>query len=126
MKIALCIELRNAEQFANRIRSLFNKDERIAIDELWNKKQLVQAVQRSRYNVVVIALSGARGLEAVIQVRKLMPETPLVWCSDDEGFALIAYHLRASAFLTIDCSDQELYEAMKNWRDQNANCIMQL
>ena len=49
--------------------------------------------------------------------------------SDDENFALIAYHLRISAFLSADCSDQELYEAIKpitKWRCEHANCAVQL
>ena len=74
-------------------------------------------------------MTGAKGLEAAIQAKRLAPETPLVWWSDDENFALIAYHLRISAFLPIDCSDQELYEAIKpitKWRCENANCAVQL
>ena len=83
----------------------------------------------SRYHAVVIAMTGARGLEAAIQAKQLAPETPLVWWSDDENFALIAYQLRIPAFLSIDCSDQELYEALEPIRKRrygNANCAVQL
>ena len=108
MKIALCTELRNAEWFESRLRSLFDGDGQLVIDELWNEKQLSQALRRSRYHAVVIAMTG--------------------W-SDDENFALIAYQLRIPAFLSIDCSDQELYETMEPIRKRrygNANCAMQL
>jgi hypothetical protein len=129
MKIALCTELRNAEWFESRLRSLFAGDGQLVIDELWNEKQLSQALRRSRYHAVVIAMTGARGLEAAIQAKQLAPEIPLVWWSDDKNFALIAYHLRIPAFLSADCSDQELYEAIKpitKWRCENANCAVQL
>ena len=129
MKIALCTELRNMEWFESRLRSLFDGDGQLVIDELWNEKQLSQALRRSRYHAVVIAMTGARGLEAAIQAKRLAPEVPLIWWSDDENFALIAYHLRISAFLSTDCSDQELYEAMESIRKRrygNANCAMQL
>ncbi len=43
-------------------------------------------------------MTGARGLEAAIQAKQLAPEVPLVWWTDDENFALIAYHLRISVF----------------------------
>ena len=43
MKIALCTELRNAEWFESRLRSLFAGDGQLVIDELWNEKQLSQA-----------------------------------------------------------------------------------
>ncbi|MEI3304263.1 MAG: hypothetical protein V8R94_12100 [Lachnospiraceae bacterium] len=45
-------------------------------------------------------MTGAKGLEAAIQTKWLTSETPLVWWSDDENFAPIAYHLRISAFLS--------------------------
>lgn len=48
MKIALCTELRNAEWFESRLRSLFAGDGQLVIDELWNEKQLSQALRRSR------------------------------------------------------------------------------
>lgn len=103
MKIALCTELRNAEWFESRLCSLFAGDGQLVIDELWNEKQLSQALRRSRYHAVVIAMTGPRGLEAAIQAKQLAPETPLVWWSDDENFALIAYQLRIPVFLSIDC-----------------------
>ncbi|MFQ8812175.1 MAG: hypothetical protein ACLR8X_03035 [Gallintestinimicrobium sp.] len=93
------------------------------------RSRLSQALRRSRYHAVVIAMTGARGLEAAIQAKQLAPETPLVWWSDDKNFALIAYHLRIPVFLPADCSDQELYEAIKpimKWRCEHANCAMQL
>ena len=129
MKIALCTELRNMEWFESRLRSLFDGDGQLAIDELWNENQLAQALRRSRYHAVVIAMTGARGLEAVIQAKQLAPETPLVWWSDDENFALIAYQLRIPAFISIYCFDQDLYDAMESIRKRrygNANCAMQL
>ena len=55
MKIALCTELRNVEWFESRLRSLFDGDGQLAIDELWNENQLAQALRRSRYHAVVIA-----------------------------------------------------------------------
>ena len=66
MKIALCTELRNVEWFESRLRSLFDGDGQLAIDELWNENQLAQALRRSRYHAVVIAMTGAKGLEAAI------------------------------------------------------------
>ena len=126
MKIALCTELRNAEWFEQTALP-FAGDGQLVIDELWNENDYLR--RGGAYHAVVIAMTGARGLEAAIQAKQLAPETPLVWWSDDENFALIAYQLRIPAFLSIDCSDQELYEAMEPIRKRrygNANCAMQL
>ena len=54
MKIALCTDLRNVEWFESRLRSLFDGDGQLAIDELWNENQLAQALRRSRYHAVVM------------------------------------------------------------------------
>lgn len=42
MKIALCTELRNMEWFESRLRSLFDGDGQLAIDELWNENSLLR------------------------------------------------------------------------------------
>ena len=50
MKIALCTELRNVEWFESRLRSLFDGDGQLAIDELWNENQLAQDRKSTRLN----------------------------------------------------------------------------
>ena len=117
------------EWFESRLRALCDGDGQLAIYDLWNENQLAQSLLRIRYHSVVIAMTRAKVLEAAIQAKQLAPEVPLVWWTDDENFALIAYHLRISAFLSADCSDQELYEAIKpitKWRCEHANCAVQL
>lgn len=129
MKIALCTEVRNAEWFESRLRSIFEGDESLVIDLLWNEKQLAQVLRRRRYHVIVVAMSGAKGMEAVIQGEELAFKTPILWWSNDENFALIAYRLHVSAFLSSDCSDQEFYETIKSitkWGCEDADCAVQL
>ncbi len=41
MKIALCTELRNVEWFESRLRSLFEGDGQLVIDELWNEEAAI-------------------------------------------------------------------------------------
>ena len=60
-------------------------------------------------------------------------EIPLVLVTEiqNEGELLLSliHILRIPVFLPVDCSDQELYEAIKpimKWRCENANCAMQL
>lgn len=55
----------------------FGGDGQFAMDELWNENRLIQAFLRSRYHAVIIAMTGAKGLEAIIQAKRLAPETPL-------------------------------------------------
>ena len=62
MKIALCTELRIVEWFESRLRSLFDGDGQLSIDELWNENQLAQALLRSRYHAVVIPMFGQMGM----------------------------------------------------------------
>ena len=38
------------------------------------RSSYAQALRRSRYHAVVIAMTGAKGLEAAIQAKRLAPE----------------------------------------------------
>ena len=96
------------------------------------------------YDAVVVMEDGARGMNFCMSIRGYSKDIPLLWISDQAEFEpqsrrlqadtflvkpVTEYQLRISAFLPADCSDQELYEAIKpitKWRCENANCAVQL
>ena len=81
-------------------------------DEFYRPED-VRGVSRFRYGACVVAMAGAMGLEAAIAVRERDADVPLLWLSDDSQFGLEAFRLQAVMFLGLDCSDQELEEAMR-------------
>lgn len=66
----------------------------------------------SLWDLLIVAVPGARGMEAVVSARELAPETPLLWCSDDPGFAVASYRLRCSLFLPLPLNREEVASAM--------------
>ncbi|MEG1774383.1 MAG: hypothetical protein RR320_05980, partial [Oscillospiraceae bacterium] len=65
------------------------------------REGLLYRLRNGPYDLVVVALPGALGMEAVLGVREKAPMIPLVWCSDDDVFALQSYRLRVTAFLRL-------------------------
>lgn len=112
MKIALCTELRNMEWFESRLRSLFDGDGQLAIDELWNENQLAQALRRSRYHAVVIAMTGARGMNFCMSIRGYSRDVPLLWISDQAEFEPQSRRMQADTFLVKPVTEYLLREAV--------------
>ena len=115
------------------------------VDRFDNGVFCVYAMQRDGpYDAVVVMEDGARGMNFCMSIRGYSRDVPLLWISDQAEFEpqsrrmqadtflvkpVTEYQLRISAFLLADCSDQELYEAIKpitKWRCENANCAVQL
>lgn len=46
----------------------------------------------------VVLSDGAAGMEAAMIIRRLCPQLPLIWFSDDSTFAVQAYRLDAAYF----------------------------
>lgn len=66
----------------------------------------------SLWDFLIVAVPGARGMEAVVSARELAPETPLLWCSDDPEFAVASYRLRCSLFLPLPLDQAEVASAL--------------
>ncbi|MEG2073337.1 MAG: hypothetical protein RRY54_01080 [Angelakisella sp.] len=83
------------EQFAQRT------DRRVVPEWYQKREDLLYRIRSGAYDAVVVALPGALGMEAVLGVRERAPAIPLVWCSDDDVFALQSYRMQVSAFLRL-------------------------
>lgn len=49
-------------------------------------------------NLMVVMIDGARGMEACIGARKIRPNMPLFWFSNDDGFGPQSYRLNCTYF----------------------------
>ncbi|MBQ3508994.1 MAG: hypothetical protein IJA90_03080 [Peptococcaceae bacterium] len=75
----------------------------------------LDALQRdSLWDFIAIMLPGARGMETVISARELAPETPLLWCSDDAGFAVASYRLHCNMFQQMPVTAEKITEALEH------------
>lgn len=70
------------------------------------------------WDLVLVAEPGARGMEVCIGARKMLPQIPLVWFSDDPLFAAQSYRLNCAYFATLPASGQRITNAMARVREQ--------
>ncbi|MBC8546554.1 hypothetical protein H8711_06350 [Clostridiaceae bacterium NSJ-31] len=75
-------------------------------------EDLLYRLRETRYSAVIVDIGGAQGMEIAIGARGIDEAVPLVWISDDEGFALQSYRLRAKLFLVRPVDAQQITEAL--------------
>lgn len=51
-----------------------------------------------RYDLLIVAADGARGMEACIGARKIRSRIPLFWFSDDRAFGPQSYRMECTYF----------------------------
>ncbi|MEG1971845.1 MAG: hypothetical protein RR315_01705 [Oscillospiraceae bacterium] len=76
------------------------------------REDLIYRTRSGGYDTVIVALPGALGMEAVLGVRERAPAIPLVWCSDDDVFALQSYRMKVTAFLRLPLQSEILVTAL--------------
>lgn len=50
------------------------------------------------YDLVVVTVNGAEGMEGVMATKNLLPDGDVVWFSDDAGFGVQAHRLGCTYF----------------------------
>ncbi len=64
-----------------------------------------------RHDLIIVTANGATGMEACIGARKIRPDTPLFWFSDDRAFGPQSYRLECTYFATKPVSQTRLMNA---------------
>ena len=59
---------------------------------------LVEGLRQNSFDLVVVSHDNACGMEGVIAIRNCMPNVPVIWFSNDEGFGSQAYRLHTDFF----------------------------
>lgn len=59
---------------------------------------LVDGLRKNRFDLVFVFHDNACGMEGVIAIRNCMPNVPVIWFSNDEGFGSQAYRLHTDFF----------------------------
>lgn len=94
---------RFADEHSRPIEASYTTDYREFLDSLSHD---------SCWKMLIIAMTGARGMETVYHVRELFPDVPLLWCSDDTDFAVASYRMRCSLFLTLPDTAKDVTDAL--------------
>ena len=73
----------------------------------------VENLPQKHYDCAVITENNANGMEGVIALRNVLPQLPLIWFSNDEGFGCQAYRLNADFFHTKPITAEILKMALR-------------
>lgn len=77
------------------------------------QEKLVPALMEQCPAAVWIVMKKAAGMEGVIAVRRIYPDIPIVWFSNDGGFAPQAYRLNVNYFALMPVSEDKIRTAIK-------------
>lgn len=75
---------------------------------------------KQAYDLVIVAEKGAMGMEICISTRKVRPNIPLFWFSDDPVFATQSYRLNCTYFGSLPVSVQVMANAFRRIRETSA------
>ncbi len=76
------------------------------------KLQELLSLAKEQWDAMLVFMPGAVGMEAANGARQVNEKAPLVWISDDEGFAVHSYRLKAKAFLRQPVTNDDIAEAL--------------
>lgn len=86
------------------------------VDEAVNGQELLSKVQCNDYDLVILDVSmpGRNGLDVLMELKNIKPKLPVLVLSmhPEEQYALRAYKLGASGYLTKGNPPQELLDAL--------------
>ena len=60
--------------------------------------EFVDMLQKSNQDLIFVTMDNAAGMEGVIAVKNLYPDTPVVWFSNDKNFVAQSYRLGVDYF----------------------------
>lgn len=106
MNVALCAAFLEEDVWEERIvKAAF--PQRLELTECNSAQALLPLLDLKKFSLLVVALNGVAGLDAVRQLRSKVPDVPLLWISN-EDYSLFGYQLRVNYFLRTPVSDTEL------------------
>ena len=113
VQIAVCTEKNICQEIAAGITDA-QKEANICLETDWffNREDLLYGMRRRKYEIVLVAVKGALGMETAIGAREESPSVPLVWISDEDAFALQSYRLKIKIFLVMPVTPDGICDAI--------------
>jgi len=72
-------------------------------------------------NLILVVADGAKGMEAVLAAKEIIPTLPVIWFSDDECFGAQSYRLGCTFFATKPITDQIIASAIDKYRQERVS-----
>lgn len=80
---------------------------------LSEQDELIRALREKCPAAVLVIMEKAAGMEGVFAIRKIYPNLPVAWFSNDAGFAPQAYRLNVDYFALMPFSEEKKNTALK-------------
>ncbi len=75
--------------------------------------EFLDLLQKKLYDLIFITKENAAGMEGVIAVKNLYPDTPVVWFSNDKNFVAQSYRLGVDYFSVKPIEEKMVHLAFK-------------
>lgn len=66
-----------------------------------------------RFDIAVIAINGAEGMETMLELDERFPDTQIIWVTDDKHFAGMALRKHISGFVLRENMENALSSAIR-------------
>ena len=66
------------------------------------------------YDVVVVALEGAKGMNTVLEWSERYPDTRIIWVTSDSDFLKVAFRKHLSDFLIRPIDEADFRQSVRN------------
>ncbi len=74
------------------------------------REDLLYTLKARSFDVAIVALPGAIGMETAIGAHQFAPNAALFWASDENAFIAESYRLRAAMFLSLPLVEEQVDE----------------
>ncbi len=115
-RIAACCVDKESLRLKQGIQQFSEKHSAYVHSEFYQEStEFLEALEQDAlWDMLIIAIPGAMGMETVVSAKALMPKTPVLWCSDDAGFAVASYRLRCSLFMPMPLDPNDIDLALQH------------
>lgn len=84
----------------------------VKLERFQKREDFLYRIRDGCCDAALVALPGAIGMETALNVRELKQTLPLVWITDDDGFALQSYRMQVKMFLRFPATEDDITEAL--------------
>ncbi len=69
-------------------------------------------------DLIIVIFDGAEGMEAVMASKRVWPDTPVIWISDDSNFGIQSYRIGCTFFGVKPVNKEMMAEAIQRYNKE--------
>ena len=84
----------------------------VKLERFQRREDFLYRIRDGSCDAALVAMPGAIGMETALNVRGLKKILPLVWITDDDGFAIQSYRMQVKMFLRFPATEEDITQAL--------------